>query len=271
MTTKSRNTKYAIQPKKYLGQNFLQNEEIISKIVGELNISKNDFIIEIGGGNGAFTKHVIKDCDKYLKFFVYELDDQLIKQLKGLVSNCSNTHIQHRDFLDANIDKLYEPYRKQTSRYKIIGSIPYNITSPIIHKILRVKYHPDIIILVLQKEVADKLLNKAPNGSYWSNLILGYNIEKITKIHRNEFYPIPKVDSVAIKLTKNENEIKLIDEIGFDNWSKFLHHVFKNPRKMIKKVYNESILQQVGIDVTLRPQHISRDKLILLYKETTDL
>ncbi len=261
----STDNKNKIKAKKEFGQNFLTNDLIIKEFVTSLSIENNDFIIEIGGGSGALTKEIIKFCNKYLKLFVFEIDDGLIKFLKDIVKDCDNSHIQHKDFLNVKLDKLYEPYRKQANYYKIIGSIPYNITSPIIHKILKLKYRPDTILLIIQKEVGDKIIENAPNGSYWSNIILGYKPTKLFKIHRNEFYPSPKVDSVAIKLVKDKNTEKIINEIGFDNWSKFLHHVFKNPRKMIKKAFNEKLLKSANINPNDRPQHIDQKKLISLY------
>ena len=111
----------------------------------------------------------------------------------------------------------------------------------------------------------DKLVENAPNGSYWSNIILGYKAKKLFKIHRDEFYPSPKVDSITIKLTKDKATQEIINEIGFENWSRFLHHVFKNPRKMIKKAFDEELLKKVNINPTDRPQHIDQTKLISLY------
>ena len=242
--------------KKSLGQNFLKDKTAIFKMIDGLNISKDDYLIEIGGGRGALTEYVVENKD-YSKFDVYEIDKDLRSGLNSILGNDSRNELKFENFLDAdlNIDK-----------YKIIGSLPYYITSPIIHKILRQKKRPDVCVFLVQKEVGYKLIDGAPRASYWSYITLGYDVSKVIVVKASSFDPAPKVDSMIVKFVRNSEQEKLFNELDFKKWEKFLHHAYKNPRKMINKTFDKELLNRLEIDSNLRPQNLELADIIKLYK-----
>ncbi len=249
-----------MKPKKSLGQNFLTNISVAADMVRHLEIKETDKILEIGGGQGAVTAFIVNY--PYRTLDVYELDKSLVPFLKKEFKS-NNINVINENFLDADLSQY-------DGDFKVVGSIPYYITSPIIHKLLAlpVGHRPKKIVLMIQKEVGEKILKKAPSSSYWSYITLGYKAEMVRFVSEKDFYPEPMVKSIVIKLTKDEAGSKLIEKIGFRNWEKFLHHVYKNPRKMINKVFEKDFLAEMKIDSNLRPQNIELEKWIEVYEGT---
>jgi 16S rRNA (adenine1518-N6/adenine1519-N6)-dimethyltransferase len=249
-----------IKPKKSLGQNFLLNISVAADMARHLEIKPTDHVLEIGGGKGAVTSFIIKN--EYASLDVFELDQSLVPFLKKEFAK-NRINVINENFLDADLSHYQ-------GDFKVIGSIPYYITSPIIHKLLAlpVDQRPEKIVLMIQKEVGEKILSQIPSSSYWSYITLGYKVEKIRIVSEREFYPQPMVKSIVIKLTKDNEGSKLISEIGFRNWEKFLHHVYKNPRKMINKVFPKEFLDEMEINPMLRPQNIDLKTWIDVYKKT---
>lgn len=246
------------KPKKSLGQNFLTNISVAADMARHLEITDADHILEIGGGKGAVTLFLTNFPFKTLD--IYELDRSLIPSLRKEFKG-NNINIINENFLDADLTHY-------DGDFKVVGSIPYYITSPIIHKLLELPIgkRPKKIVLMMQKEVGEKILSQVPSSSYWSYVTLGYRVEKVRAVSEKDFYPEPMVKSIVLKFTKDEESSKLLEGIGFRNWSKFLHHVYKNPRKMINKVFDKEFLTEVGIDPMLRPQNIELQKWIEVYE-----
>ena len=246
---------------KALGQNFLKDQSVAIAIVESLDLQPNDTIVEIGGGTGALTKILLQH--KFKKLFVYEIDKKLASELSRLTKGREEVQIICENFLDADLESL-------PVEYKVIGAIPYYITSPIIHKLFRLQNRAEQIALLIQKEVAEKILSGEPKANYWSNVLLGYTASLIQKVPAEAFYPIPKVKSAIILLTKNIDDEKLLLEIGFNKWSKFLHHAFKNQRKMLHKTFPRTLLESIGIKENLRPHNLSKHDWIdvLRFSET---
>lgn len=249
-----------MKPKKSLGQNFLTNISVAADMARHLNIEPTDKVLEIGGGQGAVTAFIVNY--EYKSLDVYELDKSLVPSLKKEFKE-HNINVINENFLDADLT----PYNGD---FKVVGSIPYYITSPIIHKLLAlpVKYRPKKIVMMMQKEVGEKILAEVPSASYWSYITLGYKPELVRFVSERDFNPQPMVKSIVLEFTKDEKGSKLIEKIGFKNWSRFLHHVYRNPRKMINKVFDKEFLEEVKIDPTLRPQNIDLMKWIEVYEKT---
>ena len=241
-------------PKKELGQNFLKSENTARLMVNNLEIGLKDNIIEIGPGRAALTKFLTDQ--PYKSLTLYEIDESLKDDLEKLVHG--KAQLIMGNFLDMEI--IYE------QPYKIIGSLPYYITSPIIHKILKLERRPETMIFLVQKEVGDKMLDKAPDASYWTHVTAGYNVEKVKIVKAEEFYPIPKVDSMIIKLTRDKQVEKRIINIGFRNWEKFLHHAYRNPRKMLSKAFSKDLLEKAKVKPTDRPQNLTLQNLFDIYE-----
>lgn len=246
------------QAKKALGQNFLKDNQMAQLMVKSLDMQPEDSIVEIGGGTGVLTRLIVERKNNYKNLTVFELDTDLKPALEKILEPSGKSKLIFENFLDAKLD--------QPEGYKIIGSLPYYITSPILHRILRETNRPEIAVFLVQKEVGEKLINRAPKASYWSYTTLGYKVEKVAIVKAEMFSPAPKVDSMIIKFTKIKDDEAILMEIGFTKWEKFLHHVFKNPRKMINKVFDKEFLAELRIDANLRPQNLELEQLIKIYE-----
>lgn len=246
--------------KKSLGQNFLIDQNINNKIIGNINLKENSLIIEVGAGSGALTKELIKLNAKVISF---EIDKRLEDILGSIDAN--NLEIINEDFLKANLENILN--KNSYKHLYFIANIPYYITTPIINKIYSLD--AEEIIIMIQKEVAEKLSSKPNTKEYNSlNVLLGYNyeIEKIMNVSANSFYPKPNVDSAIIKLTKKYDKEKLIN---YNHFYKLVKDSFKYKRKNLKnnlKSYDLSIIEKTlkkfDKDLTCRAESLSVEEFV---------
>ncbi len=252
-----------IKAKKSLGQNFLKDEQILSKIANSIPTTKEDLIIEIGPGTGALTKHLIKK-DSYL--IAYEIDTRLKPFLTPLLNN--KTTIIYQDFLKANLEEDLKPF--SYDNIYIIANIPYYITTPIIKRIITIPKLKSLTLLV-QKEVAERLC-ASPNSKAYGSLTVYLNyyfsLNYLFTVKNTCFAPTPKVDSAVINLTKKPKNTKLIDEITFFN---LISAAFSMKRKTLKnnlKNYNwlpiKKVLDKHHLPETIRAEEIPLDLFIEL-------
>jgi len=242
---------------KSLGQNFLKDTNIAKQMANSLDIKNSDTVIEIGGGLGALTS-IVAQKNKIFQFDIFEIDKRFINTLKNINYNKNiKVNIYNENFLQTNLVKLYQ----NKSNIKVIGAIPYYITSPIIHSLLFMPQKPQKITLLIQKEVVEKIVQKTPKANYWSTLTSIYKTKILEIVKADSFDPKPKVDSAILymELTKDDFEIPI------QNWSKFLHLAYKNPRKMLNKTFSKELLEKAHIKPSDRPQNISSDQWLLLY------
>ena len=196
--------------KKSLGQNFLKDKNIINKISESINPSQKDLIVEIGPGAGALTKELIKkDCD----VICFEIDERL-RSILDEIKN-SKTNIIFNDFLKVDLKDYIKP---NYERIFFVGNLPYYITTAIINKIVE-ESDPYEITIMIQKEVANRF-RANPNTKEYNSLsvFLQYNFDivKVCDVSKNCFEPIPKVDSMVIKLKKKKEKLKVKDEKQFN-------------------------------------------------------
>ena len=231
--------------KKNLGQNFLKNENIINKIIDKADINPNSLIIEIGPGGGALTKKLIKKS-KYV--LAYEIDQELNNILNVLKNKNNNLNIIFDNFLNRDLKEDIAGY-KVDSIY-IIANLPYYITTPIIQKIIDEQINIKQMILMVQKEVGERFSAQPGNKAYNSlTVFLNYyfNIKKLFIVNKNNFIPIPKVDSMVVSFSQ-KSKIKLINEALF---FKIVKESFKYKRKTIKnnlKDYDLNRIEKVLIE-----------------------
>lgn len=243
-----------ISPKKELGQNFLKNESVVDLMVRSLELSK-ETVVEIGPGMGVVTKRILKE--DISKLYAIEFDERMISFLNNAFKEEKALELIHTNVLD------WLPKFTTTSNFKIIGSLPYYITSPILHRIVYMRKRPRVCVLLVQKEVAQKLSEGIPNASYLSTFIQTFfEVDFIQRVNKEDFDPIPKVDGGIIKLTNKENTLAF-EKI--EKYEKFLHHAFKHPRKMLNKTFNVKVLKEVGIEASARPQVVSKRKWLELF------
>ena len=261
-----------IAPKKSLGQNFLIDKSVIERICNSGSITENNNILEIGPGTGNLTEFILQRKPK--KFHVIEKDERLIKNLKERFDK-KLTIINH-DILDYDLKLLSD------KDLVIFGNLPYNISSQILANFINYSYSEfsyKKLVLMFQKEVADRILAKDNSKNYGRLSIFSswkLNIKKIMDINPSSFYPKPKVMSSLLIFEPKINFIK------FKN-SKNLEHItnvfFNQRRKMIKKPLNilfkdpKKVVDELSLDINLRPQNLKKDtfyKICLIYEKLTN-
>ena len=259
-----------IRPKKSLGQNFLSDKNVIKSIVEIGNIKNNNTILEIGPGTGNLTEFILKKKPK--NFFVIEKDYNLVKFLYEKFDNKIN--IINKDVLNFELNTI--------SKEKIIvyGNLPYNISTEILIKWItdNKKFEScKKLILMFQKEVADRVIAKTNSKNYGRLSIISnwrMDVKKEFDINPNCFFPKPKVDSTLLSFEpkkkyfnlKNPNNLEKITKVFFNQRRKMI----KNPLKQIfKNPY--IIVQKLKLDTNLRPQNLSPLNYFEITKEYEDL
>ena len=252
--------------KKSLGQNFLNDKNILNKIVVGSCIEPNSLIIEIGPGSGALTEKLIETNNDVLAF---EIDTRLDIYLDKLEEKCANFKVIYIDFLKANINEYLSKYKY--SKLYVIANIPYYITSPIINKVID-ELRPDCFTIMIQKEVGSRLMAK-PNTRDYNSLSLYcqfyYDILKICDVSKSCFTPKPDVDSVVLKFNRNDNKFKVTDENDF---FRFVKSAFKQKRKNLRnnlKQYDlskiETFLNTIDKNLSYRAEQLSLNEFVSLY------
>lgn len=249
--------------KKNLGQNFLQDEKILQKIVESVMCTEDDCIVEIGPGHGALTKYLVKyNCP----VIAFEIDKEVKPVLDRI--KAPNLRVVYEDFMKVNV-KEYLP-----DNYKnlyIIANIPYYITTPILEKIITENLNEKACTLMVQKEVADRFGAKPGSKDYGSisvYLDYYYQVKKLFEVPRKAFYPVPNVDSAIIKLDRKDKR-DLADE---DNFFKFVKSAFQFKRKNLRnnlKNYDlekiNSVLVKYNHSLQNRAEEISLKEFLDIY------
>ena len=256
-----------IRAKKSLGQNFLIDENILDKIVN-ISLIKNKTILEVGPGTGNLTSFILKKKPK--KFFVVEKDSYLSKNLE--INYKNQITIINNDIL--KIDETSIAPEKLT----VFGNLPYNVSTEILSKWiknLKNYFWFDCLILMFQKEVADRIIAKFNTSNYGRLSILSnwkLNIKKICDIKPTAFSPKPKINSSLLIFYPKDNFAKIKDA---NNLEKITRVFFNQRRKMLKKPFNQlfngnqDILNKLKIDLNLRPQNLDLEtyyKLTIEYE-----
>jgi 16S rRNA (adenine1518-N6/adenine1519-N6)-dimethyltransferase len=235
----SRNTKITHYPKKSLGQNYLHDENICRNIVSAFETKKDDLVIEIGAGKGALTKY-LTELTKNLA--VIELDKNNCDALKETFPELK---IINEDVLNVSFQELLNSFGKQKSKLRIIGNIPYNITSPILFKLIECRQVIHDAQLMIQEEVAKRLTAKPDTKNYGILSVFTQVYTKprlLFKVSKNCFYPKPKVDSRVIKLEFTDELIAKVTSEDF--FRKFVRGAFGTRRKTLR-----NSLKNISIDV----------------------
>ncbi len=258
-----------IRAKKSLGQNFLIDNQILRQIVDCVKI-ENKTILEIGPGTGNLTKCILNKKPK--EFTVIEKDNYLIEKLKDQFEEKIN--IINNDVLNVNENSLF------SEKAIVFGNLPYNISTEILSKwIINLKddFWFEYLILMFQKEVADRIIAKYNHRNYGRLSILAnwkLSIKKICDIKPNSFSPKPKIDSSLLLFTPKKDFYKISNP---KNLEKITRIFFNNRRKMIKKPFNQifngnsKILEKLKIDLNLRPQNLNIETYYKLTEEYENL
>ena len=251
--------------KKSLGQNFLIDKNIIKKIINSVDI-RNKNVVEIGPGKGALTEEILKNNPKSLTLI--EKDNSLFENLNLKFSHYNFLEFYNEDILNLNIEKII---KEETI---VFGNLPYNISSQILIKFLKFNFWPpkfNDLILMFQKELADKITGKYLSNNYGRiSIISNYRFKILKKfnVSANCFIPKPKITSTLLHFRPiqiNGFEIKNIN-----NLEKVTNILFSERRKMIskniKKILNKKEISQInGLMLNYRPSQLSPD---IYYKIT---
>ena len=252
--------------KKSLGQNFLTDENVLEKITQVAKIHKKN-ILEIGPGTGNLTEYILKKNPNYLT--VIEKDETLCQKL--LLRFKDNIKIINKDILKENLEDI-----SSKAKFTVFGNLPYNISTEIIcNWVLNLKetYWFDELILMFQKEVADRIIAKENTSQFGRlSILLNWrlNIKKVFNISPNSFFPKPKIDSSLLHFTpksefqnfKNSKNIEIVTRTFFNQRRKMI----KNPLKQLFKNPVE-ISERLNINLNLRPQNLSLTQFYEIIRE----
>jgi 16S rRNA (adenine1518-N6/adenine1519-N6)-dimethyltransferase len=250
--------------KKKYGQNFLVDSNVLNKIVALADIKEKTLVIEIGVGSGNLTKKIAR----YAKNVIgYEIDESLKPIISESLGEFTNIKVIYDDFLKRNLLKDLNDFNY--SNIYVIANLPYYITTPIISKLIEDNISVDKMILMVQKEVADRISAKPDNKDYNSlTIFINYyfNVHKLFDVSKNVFIPKPNVDSTVIELEKKDSQYEVDDEELF---FKIVRDSFTQKRKNLRnnlKNYNlqkiDEVLKKHNLDLTVRAEHLTIEEFI---------
>ena len=242
---------YSILKKKF-GQNFLIDKNIILKIV-DLISKKNLNIIEIGPGDGRLTEFILKYDPIFLKLI--EIDPALIPILNSKFSNEKNIKIVNKNILEYKFDEKID---------LIISNLPYNISSQILSNICLIKSPPKKLILMFQKEFAERLIDKKRN-SLNSLVECFYDVKLSFKVRKTCFRPIPKVDSAVLVFTKKEKALLTKNEVN--NFIEFKRNLFSHKRKSLSYSLKKFDLNKNEFNLKERVENLSLSELLEIFRK----
>lgn len=261
--------KYNIRANKNLGQNFLINEEVVKNIVGCSNIEKEDLVIEIGPGLGTLTKYLLEKAGKVI---CIELDTKMLQILEDRFSLYNNFELINNDVLKVDLKNIIEKEEGKIKNVKIVANLPYYITTPIIMKLLEEELELESITVMIQKEVADRLIatpGEKNTGAITYSVYYYADSEAIMEVPNSSFIPEPEVTSKVIKLNiRKEPAVKPKDK---EKMFKIIKYAFMQKRKTLlnsltnngvfkNKTQGTEILNSLGIKENVRPEELTLEQ-----------
>ncbi len=259
---------FGISLKKKYGQNFLTDEVLLEEIVKTAGIEKSDYVLEIGCGAGALTKVLVNNAS-YV--FGYEIDKTLKPLLDEKFAGINNLKISYKDIMKENIKELEKEIGRE---YFLIANLPYYITTPIVMNFLENSEHLKAMVIMVQEEVADRFSAKAGSSDYGA-ITVGINLrgsaEKLMRVDRTKFTPVPNVDSAIIKICIDKNKFKDVDLKKVRN---VVRSAFSSRRKMLvnnlmnfyklSRAEAEAKLLKSNIPLTVRGEDLTAEEFVKL-------
>ncbi len=254
--------------KKSLGQNFLVNPHIIDKIVSAAKLTKEDTVLEVGPGTGILTR---KLAEKAGRVIAIEKDRRLIESLKETFKNSGNVEIIEADILKIRNTEFVT----RNTRYKIVANIPYYITSNFLRVALEEWPRPELLVLTIQKEVAQRITAKPPHMNLLALSVQYYSDPEIVGfISKNNFRPVPKVDSAIIRLELRITNYELRDTEQREKLFELMRVGFSEKRKQLAPVLSKKLklpkekivlaLENIGISPMARAENLSLEQWLKL-------
>jgi 16S rRNA (adenine1518-N6/adenine1519-N6)-dimethyltransferase len=277
--------KYGFSFKKSLGQNFLIDPNILRNIVSKANLTKESAVIEIGPGIGALTEHLARTAGKVVAF---EIDQRLLPVLEDTLSPYDNIKVIHSDILKADVSQVIKDELNEYKDIMVVANLPYYVTTPILMKLIMDRLPIRGFVVMMQKEVADRITAKPGTKEYGSlSIAIQYYMEAEVAmvVPKTVFMPQPNVDSAVIRLTKRtEVPVTVIDEdflfeVSRGSFVQRRKTIYNNLQSSLPngKERKEDILQALesaGVDPTRRGETLSieefgklADALYPIFKE----
>ena len=245
--------------RKRFSQNFLRDQSVIEDIINIINPQKNDHIVEIGPGEGALTIPIFNNVKK---LNVIEIDKDLVKLLRKNIDN-KNLIIHQNDALKFDYSKFKQ------SNLKLIGNLPYNISTPLLFHLLSYKEKIKNMFFMLQKEVVERICAESGTKKYGRlSVMMQYycDVESLLTIKPEAFYPTPKVESSIVKITpRQEPKYQLFNE---DCFERIVRTAFSQRRKNLynglKKYLDEDDIKKIGISLNERAEKLNVEDFVKL-------
>lgn len=260
--------KYNIKANKSLGQNFLISQNVVENIVGSSNIGENDLVIEVGPGLGTLTKYLL---EKAKKVICVELDKRMIKILEDRFKLYQNFELINEDILKVDLRNIIkeEKQNNKIENVKIVANLPYYITTPIIMKLLEEELDLESITVMIQKEVADRLIaipGEKNTGAITYTVYYYATSEEILEVPNDSFIPEPEVTSKVIKLNirdkipvevKDKEVMFRIVKSAFMQRRKTLLNALTNTKVFLNKEEGIRILKELGLNENVRAEELT--------------
>ncbi len=254
-----------LRPKDYLGQNFLVDEDALEKIIAAADLQTTDTVLEVGPGLGVLTAEL---APRVGKLIAVEKDRNIIPILKKHMKRFENVEIYHEDILRFHAAKFI------SGDYKVVANIPYYLTSKLLQHFLELETPPKLLVLMVQKEVGERVIASAGELSVLGISVQIYADAQIMgQVSKTSFWPVPKVDSVILKITPHDKYPEITDKkiffrlvkLAFSGKRKQIHNTLTNGLKLPKdKIFQ--MLEKSGIEPTTRPQDVEIREWIKLYQ-----
>jgi 16S rRNA (adenine1518-N6/adenine1519-N6)-dimethyltransferase len=258
-----------VRAKKSLGQNFLVDPNLQRKILAALGGGSGDEVLEIGPGRGALTAHL---AGQVRRLILVELDDALAADLREAHAGRPDVRVVHANVLDVRLGDL----TSEPEKLKVVGNIPYNITTPIVFHLLE-RPRPAVILLMVQREVAERIVARPGTAAYGA-LSVGVRtvaaVERVLNVPRGAFRPVPGVDSAVVRITPTrpppldaDEEVRLrtLTRSAFQWRRKQLQKILRDhPELRVREERLPSIERELGVSLSARPETLSPEDFVRL-------
>lgn len=256
----TRSSRGGPRPKRSLGQNFLVDPNTQRAVVAALEPAAGDTVVEVGPGRGALTAHL---ADAVGRLIAIELDDRLHEALSLALADRAGVEVVHGDFLD----RSGAEFGLAAGQFKLIGNLPYNRTSPMLFHILSAAWRPRVAVVMVQREVADRIL-AAPGTRAYGALSVGVrtraDAEAALRVSRRAFRPVPDVESTVLRLRphlpprldpEEEEDVRTLTRLAFAKRRKQFQRILRDaPRYGLDAAGVEALERELGVDLQARPE-----------------
>ena len=259
-----------VRAKKWLSQNFLVDPNLQRKIVDAIEPNADDEVLEVGPGTGALTRLV---APRVRRLVLVELDRQLAASLQEAYAGAEHVHVVHGDILDTDLHAL----GLDLERTKVLGNLPYHITTPLLFRLLERDHRPDRLVLMVQREVADRILAPAGSADYGA---LSVGVRSIARVERlfhvgpRAFRPVPSVDSTVLRIVpirpapldaRDEHDLRALTRAAFGWRRKQLQTTLRqSPDYHLDDDALRAISDLTALDLQRRPETLDPDEFIAL-------